>query len=121
MTMLIRCTDKYHHWLDKLLPRLKQEESCIIFSIWGEYINKDGKHVVKSYVDMVERFENRTSLHTSGHTSSECLAKVCTITNPHIAIIPIHSEKSENFKELPISNELKQKVIVNNTIVLPID
>ncbi len=111
MTMLIRCTDKYHIWLDKLLPKLKQEETCVIFSMWGEYINKNGKHAIKNYLKMVDRFKNIIPLHTSGHASKECLAMVCETVNPRLAIIPIHSENSSDFLNIPISDELKSKVV----------
>ncbi|MFR9592686.1 MAG: MBL fold metallo-hydrolase RNA specificity domain-containing protein, partial [Rikenellaceae bacterium] len=117
-TMLIRCTDKYNRWLDKLLPRLNQSETVVVFSMWGEYINEGGQHAIKSYCDMVARFDNVVRLHTSGHASAESLTKVCTRTNPRLAIIPIHSERSANFLNLPISEELKSKVILENTFTI---
>ncbi len=117
-TMLIRCTDKYHKWLDNLLPHLDQSETAVVFSMWGEYINKGGKHAIKSYCDMVARFDNVVRLHTSGHASAESLAKVCTRTNPRLAITPIHSERSANFLNLPISEELKSKVVTEPKITI---
>ncbi len=116
-TMLFRCTDKYNSWLDKLLPKLKQEETVLIFSRWGEYINPNSQHAIKSYCDMVARFKNVEKLHTSGHASTECLAKVCTITNPTTAIIPIHSEKSSEYYKLDISDELKSKITLESTTI----
>lgn len=116
-TMLLRCTDKYHHWLDKLLPKLKAEESCVIFSMWGEYIKVGGTHATKTHIDMVSRFANIIPLHTSGHATSECIAKVCNITSPRLAIIPIHSEKSANFINLQLSEELIKKVVLESKSV----
>ncbi|MFR9543261.1 MAG: MBL fold metallo-hydrolase [Rikenellaceae bacterium] len=111
-TMLIRSTDKYAGWLDKLLPKLNPSETCVIFSMWGEYINVGGKHAVESYLKTVSCFDKVLRIHTSGHASSECLAKVCTITKPRLATIPIHSERSADYSKLPISEELKGKIFL---------
>ena len=116
-TMLVRCTDKYQDWLDNLLPQLDQNETAVVFSMWGEYINKGGKHAIKSYCDMVARFKNVERIHTSGHASAESLVTLCEMTSPRLAIIPIHSERSSNFLNLPISEVLKSRVVTKSTFV----
>jgi mRNA degradation ribonuclease J1/J2 len=50
-------------------------------------------------------------LHTSGHVSREALASVCEKVNPRYAIIPIHRDAESDFRSLPISQELKDKVL----------
>ena len=60
---------------------------------------------------------NHEYLHTSGHASRETLAQVCNLVNPHTAIIPIHTEKGSDFTSLDIPEELKNKVVTNDTIV----
>lgn len=77
-----------------------------------------GKHAVESYLNTVSRFDNGLRIHTSGHASSECLAEVCTMTNPHIAIISIHSERSAYYSKLSISDELKGKIFLDETFLL---
>lgn len=114
-TMLVRCTDKFSKWTDMLLSAINQKETVIIFSMWGEHINSLSRHAKSSYLDFVGRFENVVKLHTSGHASMECLTKVCSLTNPRLAIIPIHSENSESYKRLLISEELRAKVVTTST------
>lgn len=113
-TMLIRCTDKFEGWVEKLLPKLRQDQSVIVFSMWGEYINTQSRHAKSDYLQMVEKFNNLKKIHTSGHASMECLAKVCTMTNPKDAIIPIHSDESNNFKNLNIAQKFKDRITTNS-------
>ena len=120
-TMLVRCTDKFSKWTDKLLAAVNQKETVVVFSMWGEYINPSSRHAKSSYIDFVGRFENVVKLHTSGHASVECLTKVCTLTNPRLAIIPIHSESSDNYVNLPISEELKSRIVTASKCVSNVD
>lgn len=117
-TMLIRSSKKYSIWINKLLRKLKPSETCVIFAMWDEYINKGGVYAIESYVKTISRFANIKKIHTSGHASAECLAKVCVMTNPKCAIIPIHSEKSADYCKLPISDELKDKIFLGETLSL---
>lgn len=113
-TMLVRCSSKFDDWTDKLLAKIDKDKTVIVFSMWGEYINPASRHAKKEYLDFISKFKNIKKIHTSGHASKECLAEVCTLTNPTLAIIPIHSERSDTYLSLPISEKLKSKVIVKN-------
>lgn len=113
-TMLVRCSDKFDGWTDKLLAKINKDETVIVFSMWSEYINPASRHAKKEHLAFISKFRNIKKIHTSGHASKECLAEVCTLTNPAVAIIPIHSERSNAYLSLPISEELKSKVIVQN-------
>ena len=44
------------------------------------------------------------------------LAQVCQAVNPTTAIIPIHSQHSDDFKKLPINEELKEKIVTTSDI-----
>lgn len=87
----------------------------------GDILEKDGtietltegEHQKKEYIEFRNRFSKVADIHTSGHATKECLAEVCTLTNPAVAIIPIHSKKSDEYLRLPISEELKAKVLVS--------
>lgn len=113
-TMLLRSTDKFSRWADKLLAKIGSDSTAIVFSMWGEYINPLSRHANKNHLDLIGKFKNLHKLHTSGHASMECLAAVCSMTNPKDAIIPIHSEKSANYNLLSISNELKSKIRIES-------
>lgn len=110
-TMLVRCNGKFDAWTDKLLAKIDKEKTVIVFSMWGEYINPSSRHAKKQFMDFVGKFPTVKKIHTSGHASKECLTEVCTLTNPTLAIIPIHSERSEEYLSLPLSEKLKSKVV----------
>ena len=59
-------------------------------------------------------FPYMETLHTSGHASADCLAKVCNLVNPVLGIIPIHSENSASYKNLPINEHLQQIIITSS-------
>jgi hypothetical protein len=46
---------------------------------------------------------------------------VCQLINPAAGIIPIHSECSDDFKKLPINDELKEKVITSSITIQGIE
>ncbi len=115
--MLVRATDKFHDYIDYLLPKIENESTILIFSMWKEYINPQSKHANKNYLDFISKFPKTVQIHTSGHASAECLAEVCNLVNPTLGIIPIHSENSSKFHELPINEELKAKIITRSTII----
>jgi ribonuclease J len=120
--MLVRITDKFNQWLDTLLPQLDKQNTVLIYSMWAQYINPDNqKHAKSDYLKFIERFPTVKKIHTSGHASAEALAKVCNLVNPTTAIIPIHSEYSENFRNLSINEELKAKIITESTVIQDIE
>lgn len=116
--MLIRPTDKFSDYYRFLKDRLNEEETILIYSMWGEYINPQGKHAKENYLNFVNQFPNIEKLHTSGHASPECIADVCKLVNPSLAIIPIHGERAEDFYSIDISDSLKEKIIMSSIIQL---
>lgn len=112
--MLVRPTDKFNDYLSFWDSRLDKSDTVLIYSMWKEYINPDGKHAVKRYLDFVERFPQVEKIHTSGHASAKCLSEVCNLVNPTTGIIPIHSERSDDYSCLSINHELKSKIITHS-------
>ena len=116
--MFVRPTDKFNGYLDSILPRLNPQETVLVYSMWKEYVNPGNPiHRKDNYLKFIDRFANVEKIHTSGHASPECLARVCNQINPTIGIIPIHSENSANFSNLPIHEELKQRIITSSANV----
>ena len=115
--MLVRATDKYEKYLDSLRPRLKNDETVLIYSMWKEYVNPESRHANTKYLNFVNKFPRMERLHTSGHASADCLTDVCNLVNPASGIIPIHAGQSTRFKDLPISDELKRKVVTESTTI----
>lgn len=120
-TMLVRCSCKFDEWTDKLLAKIEENKTIIVFSMWSEYINPSGRHAKKEYLEFIRKFKNVRKIHTSGHASKDCLTEVCTLTNPTLAIIPIHSEQSSAYQNLHISEGLKSKVVVQNCSIGEVD
>ena len=112
--MLVRPTDKFEDYLAFLEPQIELKKTVLIYSMWSEYINPKSKHAIKRYLDFVKKFPDHTDIHTSGHASADCLVDVCSLVNPKFGIIPIHSENSASFQKLPISAELKSKIITTS-------
>ncbi len=112
--MLVRATEKYNNYLNILLPMLEKEQTLLIYSMWKEYLEPKSRHAKKDYLDFAARFPKVEKLHTSGHASAECLAEVCNLVNPTHGIIPIHSEDSEQYKQLPIRDDLKKRIITSS-------
>lgn len=115
--MFVRATDKFEGYLQALMPKLNPNDTVLIYSMWKEYVNADGKHAIQRYLDFVSMFPNMEKLHTSGHALADCLAEVCNLVNPTLGIIPIHSENSASYTNLPINKELKEKIITNDKII----
>jgi ribonuclease J len=89
-------------------------QTVLIYSMWKEYVNPDSRHINRRYLDYVSMFPNVEKLHTSGHASPEFLAEVCRAVNPALGIIPIHSEISAAYVNLPIGKELQRKIIISD-------
>ncbi|MCL2727958.1 MAG: hypothetical protein FWD56_06200 [Bacteroidales bacterium] len=92
------------------MQRLPKEQTLLIYSYWDGYL-RDGENQNPDFVEVWKMFPNKQQLHTSGHASTNFLAQVCQAANPTAAIIPIHSQQSDDFKGTEISDELKEKVI----------
>lgn len=112
--MLMRATNKFENYLEFLETQIDKSETVLIYSMWQEYINPTSKHVKKTYLDFVGKFQSIIKIHTSGHASADSLAQVCCLSNPTLGIIPIHSERSADYQKLPISEYLKSKIITKS-------
>ena len=116
-TMLVRATDKFESYYSDLEPDLNSEETVLIYSMWKEYVNPKSKHVNQRLLDFTRKFAKVEKLHTSGHASADCLADVCNLVNPKSGIIPIHSESSDSYRKLSISDQLRSKIITRSAVV----
>lgn len=115
--MLVRATDKFSDYMAFLQPQIDLSKTVLIYSMWKEYVNPQSRHANKKYLDFVAKFSVVKKIHTSGHASADCLVDVCNLVNPELGIIPIHSEHSEDFKNLQIKDELKTKIITTGKVV----
>ncbi len=121
-TMFVRATLKFHVCLERLLPILPPAETLFIYSMWSGYIT-NGNTQNAAYLKLQNLFSNSkiVHLHTSGHATSEVLCKVCNLTNPRLAIIPIHRDKLTDFKSTGINSPLQKKIVTESCSVNGID
>lgn len=115
--MLVRATSRFEEYFKSLEPQIEKDKTLLIYSMWEEYINPESRYANKRLLEFVKKFPRIIKVHTSGHASVNCLAKVCNLVNPSMGIIPVHSEQSANLYKLPISEELKSKVILTSRII----
>lgn len=113
--MLLRCSEKFQSYLEKILPWCKPEETCLIYSQYHGYIDKREGNTAfnQKLYDFVEQFRERgcfvkEDLHTSGHASKQDLARLCEQVNPKV-IIPIHKDEKADFASI-LSDELRVRV-----------
>ena len=111
---------KYSRFTSLTINKIPNSERVLIYSMWGGYLDSE-RHQNKEYIEFCKRFDNIERIHTSGHASLECLTEVCELTNPRVGIIPIHSERSDNFHLLPITEGLKRRIITTSANVGGID
>lgn len=113
--MLLRCSEKFQSYLEKIPPWCKPEETCLIYSQYHGYIDKREGNTAfnQKLYDFVEQFRERgcfvkEDLHTSGHASKQDLARLCEQVNPKV-IIPIHKDEKADFASI-LSDELRVRV-----------
>ncbi|MDR2775704.1 MAG: MBL fold metallo-hydrolase, partial [Tannerella sp.] len=111
--MPVRSGYRQRRQIRDLLAQLPPEQTCLIYSLWDGYLN-EGENQIKNYVEVWDMFKNRVKLHTSGHAAWKTLAEVCNRINPSTAIIPIHRDASTDFAALPITEELKEKIVTKS-------
>lgn len=104
------CVVKEHEGYEAWLKRFQDCNPTLIYSMWKGYL--DRKH--PAYNPQLDAFCSKYHAvykHTSGHATAKLIANVITAVNPTREIIPIHTENAQMLKMLPISKELKQKIV----------
>ena len=121
-TMFVRPTPMFYAYVNQLLPDLPSEQTRFIYSMWNGYI-VNGYTQNAAFIRLQEYFNRKQIrfLHTSGHATSAALCKVCNLTNPRLAIIPIHRERTTDFQSTGIHSALQTKVITTDRTISGID
>ena len=122
--MLIRCSDKFRRFLEKILPLCTPEQSCIVYSQYHGYIDnrKDNTSFNPIAYDFIQQFKERgfafREIHTSGHASAETIKKLIETVNPKQSIIGIHKDEGQTLESLGLSDELRGKITAKQTLEL---
>lgn len=121
-TMFVRPTQKFHSFLDCILPIISPADTLFIYSMWNGYVD-EGNTKNAEYVKLQNRFTGTDfpskvlRLHTSGHATIKTLREICELTHPRLAIIPIHREEKTDFRSIGITTELQEKVITTDYFI----
>lgn len=117
-TMLVRNNRNMRKSLDEMMPLLDKEQCCLVYSQFKGYITKGHPAFQQDTYDFIHSYDwHFEYLHTSGHASRQTLETVCALVKPGLAIIPIHREAQNDFRELNLSEPLKARVTTQSTIV----
>lgn len=82
---------------DTLREKFLDRDGQIIYSMWKGYLEEE--HADKALIDYIGGHPYE-SLHTSGHAYVETIAKLIETVNPKV-IIPMHTERAEEFSSIP--------------------
>ena len=105
------CVVKEREGYEAWLERFQDCSPVLIYSMWEGYLDRQHKAYNPQLAAFCHKY-HAICKHTSGHATADLIADVITAVNPTGQIIPIHTENAQLLKELPISDELKQKIVV---------
>lgn len=111
--MMIGSREWYHQYLQMFADF--EEKPVLIYSMWGGYLQEDKPYTNHDLISVKKKAETLgfafEELHTSGHAEPKAIAEVIEAIDPQEAIVPIHTEKPEAFREkLNIRAELKDRI-----------
>ncbi len=113
-TMFVRASTSFNNLLNLILPTLPLEEKpLLIYSMWEGYINRNDTRN-EDYINLQNRFAEVTQLHTSGHATTTTLRHICELTNPRLAILPIHRDKGADFSSIGIPFQLQERIVTTS-------
>ncbi len=117
---LIKPEEYHEKYLDAFVEAYREKRidqmPVLIFSMWKGYLNPKHKAFNRKWYDFLEKqkkkgIEINYDLHTSGHATTEMLAEVINAIDPQDKIYPMHTECAGEFKDLPIREELKTRIV----------
>lgn len=107
---IIKPGEKYAEWID----RFADLKPLVIYSLWDGYLDSTKEAAYnKEWMDFFEPYiKNKQflQLHTSGHATTETIAKIIETVKPQKRIYPMHTGKAEAFKKLQIKDEYKGRM-----------
>lgn len=91
---------------ERIRDSLPKEDSYIVYSMWIGYLSEDKEDkAIRAFIDGY----SWEPLHTSGHAYVETIADLIKLVNP-MKIIPMHSENPEEFCNIPILENYRERI-----------
>ncbi|MCR5119440.1 MAG: MBL fold metallo-hydrolase [Lachnospiraceae bacterium] len=127
---IIKPEDFCEAYIDMFVDAYKEgridEPPVLIYSMWEGYVREylitenggrlPNKAKNDQWISFLQRQEKKgveiNYLHTSGHASVKVLTDVINAVDPQDKIYPMHTECAEDFKELAIKEELKDRIVI---------
>ena len=108
--MLVRknCNPNQKSVFEIMRDKFYLRDGQIIYSMWDGYLKPE--HADKALIDYIDGHPYK-ALHTSGHAYVETIAKLIETVNPKV-IIPMHTERAEEFSSIPEFARWKDRVKV---------
>lgn len=106
---IIKPGEKYAGWIE----RFKDKNPLVIYSLWNGYLDPEKEACNQEWVDFLAPYKKSgqlVELHTSGHATPKMIENVIEAVDPQEAIIPMHTENAEGFRELNIDECFKKMV-----------
>lgn len=80
---------------------IREYNPVLIYSFWDGYLKADKDYANRELIELVDAWKgNVVHLHTSGHASPGTIAKVIKAVNTSDAIVPVHTENPEGFRNM---------------------
>jgi len=131
--MMIGSRDYYYKYLEMFAGL--DEKPVLIYSMWGGYLEENKPYSSADLIKLRKKISELgfdfEELHTSGHATVETIAEVIEAIDPQEVIVPIHTEKPENFKKELKKLEIKGKskmsqrhldmIMTAKDVIVPID
>ena len=100
--------ETYTSPFDTLREKFLDRDGQIIYSMWKGYLEEE--HADKALIDYIGGHPYE-SLHTSGHAYVETIAQLIETVDPKV-IVPMHTERAEEFSSIPEFALYKDRVKV---------
>ena len=81
--------------------------------MWEGYLDPTKDAYNEKWAQFFEPYQKSDQfkqLHTSGHATTETIAKIIETVKPQKRIYPMHTGKAEEFRKLPIKEEYKERL-----------
>ncbi len=116
--MLIGAAEAYRNRMDYF----KDENPLLIYSMWRGYVDKDRDTYDEKLGALYHGWDpgRRVDLHTGGHATADEIRQMILTVKPQKWIIPIHTEKPENFAKLDIGEYSDRIKLVSDSGVMEV-
>ena len=108
---VIKPEKRYAEWIE----RFADLKPLVIYAQWNGYLDPKRDAYNPKWAEFFKPYQENEQfleLHTSGHATPDTIAKLIETVKPQKRIFPMHTGKAEEFKNLKIKEEYKERICV---------